>query len=136
MENTVEKQYPEKWQKRFAFYKEFGGPSTQAYHAECKKLSFSQRILIRGNIIAFFFGPIYFFVIGLWRKNLAILGIAIVANLIIALIEYMVGATLPEQMNTPIGFIFSAIWACTANYAYYLKETQNSKSWNPFEGIF
>ncbi|MBN3193006.1 DUF2628 domain-containing protein [Pectobacterium versatile] len=135
MENTVDKQYSKKWQTRFAFYNEFGGPNTLAHKNAFKNLSFLNRILIQSNFIAFFFGPIYFFVLGLWRKNLTLLGISIAINLIIALIEAIVDATLPEYMNLPIGLSISYLWAGTANYANYLKETKDSKSWNPFEGM-
>ncbi|MEQ9915003.1 DUF2628 domain-containing protein [Pectobacterium polaris] len=136
MENTtVEKQYSKKWQTRFAFYNEFGGPNTPAHKAAFKNLSFLNRILIQSNFIAFFFGLIYFFVLGLWRKNLTLLGIGIAINTVIAFIEAIVDAMLPEYMNLPIALSISYLWAGTANYAYYLKETQNSKSWNPFEGM-
>ncbi|KHN51234.1 DUF2628 domain-containing protein [Pectobacterium fontis] len=135
MENTAEKQYSKKWQTRFAFFDAFGGPSSPAYKAAFKNLTFLKRILIQGNFIAFLFGPIYFFVLGLWRKNLTLLGIVISISFIISFIEVVVDATLPKYMDTPIGLVFSSLWSLTVNYAYYLQETRNSKSWNPFEGM-
>ncbi|AOR64273.1 DUF2628 domain-containing protein [Pectobacterium wasabiae] len=136
MENTGEKQYSKKWQTRFSFYNEFGAPNTPAHKNALKNLSFFEKIRINFNFIAFFFGLIYFFVLGLWRKNLTLLAIAIAINLVITLIEVIFDATLPQHMNTPIGFAISVMWASAANYAYYLKETRDSKSWNPFEGMF
>ncbi|OCQ52284.1 hypothetical protein Ppb6_02357 [Photorhabdus australis subsp. thailandensis] len=50
-----------------------------------------------------------------------------------------------EQHDAPksLGYIymgmscmFAGIWGETANYAYYLKETVNSQSSNPFEGFY
>lgn len=135
MENTAEKQYTKTWQARFSFYNEFGAPNTPAHKNAFRNLKFLNRIRLQSNFIAFFFGPIYFFVIGLWRKNLTLLGITIAINIIIAVGEAILDAELPVFMNLPLSFAFSYLWAGTANYAYYLQETKNSKSWNPFEGM-
>ncbi|WP_235525385.1 DUF2628 domain-containing protein [Photorhabdus heterorhabditis] len=91
-----------------------------------------RRILLNMNFIAFFFGFIYFFVLGLWRKNLALLGIAVVVMMILGSIE----SELSFAVSTGVNCAFAAIWSMMANYAYYLKETVNSQSWNPFEGFF
>ncbi|ACX89150.1 DUF2628 domain-containing protein [Pectobacterium parmentieri] len=136
MENTVEKQYSKKWQTRISFYNEFGAPNTPAHKNALKNLSFFEKIRINFNFIAFFFGLIYFFVLGLWRKNLTLFAITIAIGIIVNFIQIIFDVTIPENMDTPIGLALSVMWGSTANYAYYLKETRNSKSWNPFEGMF
>ncbi|MFZ0155665.1 DUF2628 domain-containing protein, partial [Pseudomonas sp.] len=72
--------YSEKWQKRFAFFDAHGAPSEPGYKVALKALPFKQRVTINTNIIAFFFGPIYLFVLGLWKKNLTLIAIIVAVN--------------------------------------------------------
>ncbi len=58
-----------KWQERFAFFDQHGSPSSAAYKAALKAAPFGKRLLIGMNFIAFFFGPIYLFVLGLWKRT-------------------------------------------------------------------
>lgn len=67
--------YSAKWQERFDFFETYGAPNDPRYKEAVKTLpGFKKKILINANVIAFFFGPIYLFVLGLWKKNLALLG--------------------------------------------------------------
>ncbi|NWC10961.1 DUF2628 domain-containing protein [Pseudomonas agarici] len=53
-----------------------GAPNDPHYNPALKaRPTFGKKVLINTNIIAFFFGPIYLFVLGLWKKNLALIGI-------------------------------------------------------------
>lgn len=129
--------YPAKWQERFAFLDANGAPGTPSYKQAFKALPFMQRIKIGSSILAFLFGPIYFFILGLWRK--ALVGIAVVvATIVIDIIMY---ATLgPESraadfMSRMLGLAVTLIYTATANYAYYLKEVKCQDSWNFFEGL-
>ncbi|TNH43651.1 DUF2628 domain-containing protein [Photorhabdus luminescens] len=128
--------YPEKWQTRFAFFERNGAPKAPEYRAAMKAEPFMRRILLNMNFIAFFFGFIYFFVLGLWRKNLTLFGVAVGVVVILEIVERTLGIYIPPAVDMGIKFAFSAIWGTTANYAYYLKEKVNSQSWNPFEGFF
>lgn len=68
--------YSPKWQERFDFFETYGAPNDPRYKEAVKTLpDFKKKILINANVIAFFFGPIYLFVLGLWKKNLALIGI-------------------------------------------------------------
>ena len=106
---TTEKELSPKWQKRFDFFNKYGVRS---------------------------FGAIYFFVLGLWRKNLVLIGIIIISGVIM----YFVEATmqLPEVQIRAIDkvfqFGFAALYSLVANKAYYLHKVKGSRSWNPFEG--
>lgn len=128
--------YSERWQTRFAFFEQHGAPKTPEHKAAMKAEPSMRRMLLNMNFIAFFFGCIYFFVLGLWRKNLTLLGIAVVVMMILGGMEGVLGIELPFAAILAVQFSFAAIWSTTANYAYYLKETVKSKSWNPFEGLF
>lgn len=81
------------------------------------------------NIWAFFFGFIYFLILGLWRKALTLFAINIAIFTIIGFLPVNNGVI------NAIGIAINILWAMTANYAYYLKETKNDQSWNPFEGV-
>ncbi|MBK5074707.1 DUF2628 domain-containing protein [Budviciaceae bacterium CWB-B4] len=128
--------YSDKWQTRFAFFDQYGSPKTPEHKAAIKAEKPMRRILFSMNIIAFFFGFIYFFVLGLWKKNLVLFGIAIGIGIVIVVIETITGTYLPNGANTGINVACAMMWSMTANYAYYLKEVKGSDSWNPFEGIF
>ena len=87
------------------------------------------------NVIAFFFGPIYFFVLGLWKKNLALIGVIIAVNIVIGVIFAILGMDVPAALGTGLNVVFSMMYALTANYAYYLKEVKGEQGWNPFKGM-
>lgn len=124
-----------KWQERFAFFDNYGAPGTKEHAIAYKALSSRKRTVIEFNFIAFFFGPIYFFVLGLWRKNLTLLGIAITTSILIAGIEIFTGFILPNALIVGISGGFSTLYSMTANYGYYLECKKSSRSWNPFEGM-
>ncbi|KAA8997643.1 DUF2628 domain-containing protein [Affinibrenneria salicis] len=133
MDDNAGQKYPQRWQTRFAFFDKHGAPKTKEYKAAFKKEKIPARFLIGFNILAFFFGFIYFFVLGLWRKNLSLLAATVGIGFLAGILELITGHKVsPVALN----MVCALMWATTANYAYYLKETQNSKSWNPFEGTF
>jgi hypothetical protein len=137
MEVQAYANYPAKWRERFAFLDANGAPGTPTYKQAFKALPFLQRIKIQSSLLAFFFGPIYFFILGLWRK--ALVGLAItVAVFIIDVVLY--AALGPENrfadlVARMLGLAVTLIYAGTANYAYYLKEVKGQDSWNFFEGL-
>lgn len=135
MDTSHSKQYSAKWQERFAFFDTNGAPGTASYKSALKALPFGKRVLVNTNIIAFFFGFIYFFVLGLWRKNLALVGIAFAVGIVLGVIEMVLGGALPAAVNTIVNIVLALMWALTANYAYYLKEVKGLNGWNPFEGF-
>lgn len=135
MDTSHSKQYSAKWQERFAFFEKNGAPGTAQYKTALKALPFGKRVLVNGNIIAFFFGFIYFFVLGLWRKNLVLFGIAVAAGVVLGVIEMIIGTALPHGVNMGINIALALMWSMTANYAYYLKEVKGLDGWNPFEGF-
>ncbi|SQI44479.1 Protein of uncharacterised function (DUF2628) [Leminorella richardii] len=127
--------YSQKWQDRFAFFDQHGAPNTPEFKAALKAETFGRRILFNMNIIAFFFGFIYFFVLGLWKKNLVLAAIAIGVGLVLGIIEVATGFYLPRGADMGINFGLAMMWGITANYAYYLKEVKGLDGWNPFEGM-
>ncbi|MEC5344232.1 DUF2628 domain-containing protein [Brenneria populi] len=135
MKATETGKYAEKWQIRFNFFAQHGAPKTQEFRIALKKEKFFRRILINMNYYAFFFGCIYFFIIGVWRKNLSLIALTVAIGVIQIIVEKIIGMSLPNAVELPINILIAMMWGTTANYAYYLKEMKGGKSWNPFEGI-
>lgn len=128
--------YSAKWQERFNFFDTYGAPSDPRYKVALKALpGFKKKLLINGNVIAFFFGPIYLFVLGLWKKNLALLGIIVAINLVLSVIFALFGIEFPRPLTTGLNVAVSMTYALMTNYAYYLKEVKGEQSWNPFQGM-
>jgi hypothetical protein len=125
-----------KWQERFNFFDTYGSPSDPRYKAAIKTLpGFKKKMLINANVIAFFFGPIYLFVLGLWKKNLAMLGIILAINVVASVIFALLDMDFPKPLNTGLNVAVSMTYALMTNYSYYLKEVKGEQSWNPFQGM-
>lgn len=121
---------PKAWQERFTFYDRFGAPNTtpkarQAYRA----LPFLDKARLTVNIWAFLFGPVYFFVKGMWRKGLILLAVAV------ALVVVLIALDAPDNISRGAALIVPAFALTTANYAYYLHAVKGSQSWNIFQGF-
>ena len=128
--------YSTKWQERFDFFNTYGAPSDPRYKEAFKALpGFKKKILINANVIAFFFGPIYLFVLGLWKKNLALLGIFLAINIALSVIFAIIGMEFPRPLSTGLSIAMSMMYALMTNYAYYLKEVKGEQDWNPFKGM-
>lgn len=124
-----------KWQERFAFFDQYGAPTTSAHKEAFKALPANKKRLIQKNFIAFCFGPIYLFVLGLWRKNISFIVLMNVIDFAIGLAFAMADKEVPHGVNIGIGVGFAFTYMTITNYAYYLKQVKGSKSWNPFEGL-
>jgi hypothetical protein len=128
--------YSPKWQERFDFFETYGAPNDPRYKDAVKTLpGFKKKILINANVIAFFFGPIYLFVLGLWKKNLALLGIFLGINIVLSVIFAILGMEFPRPLNMGLNIAMSMMYALMTNYAYYLKEIKGEQGWNPFKGM-
>lgn len=123
-------QLPQVWQRRFAFFEAYGLPgSSSQSQAAFKALPFGKKLRLTTNLPAFFFGPIYYFVKGMWRKGLVLLAEAIG-------IAVLVAFNGPDSiLSRLLVFAYAALMMSTANYAYYLHAAKRSRSFNPFEGF-
>ncbi|WP_306363922.1 DUF2628 domain-containing protein [Nocardia sp. CC227C] len=123
-----------KWRERFAFFDANGHPGAPEYRQAMRGLSFGKQMRVGSNVVAFFFGPIYFFVLGLWKKNLSLLGIWLGVVVALVGLEAITGVTVSDLVARAVGFGMAALYMSTANYAYYLHRTRGIQGWNPFEG--
>lgn len=128
LRNDVE--VSESWRQRFEFFEEFGIPnSTPESRQAYRRLPLGAKFRLTSNLWAFLFGPIYFFVKGMWRKGLVLAGLAI------ALAVVVLGLGTPDLVDRAASLVVPALAMTTANYAYYLHAVMGSRSWNPFEGL-
>ena len=71
------------WQHRFAFFRAYGSPYSQNGLKALKQLPFGTSTSIRRNFWALFFGPIYFAILGLWKRGISLLGFCLVLNVVL-----------------------------------------------------
>ncbi|QWV02474.1 MAG: DUF2628 domain-containing protein, partial [Xanthomonas citri pv. citri] len=116
-----------KWQFRFDFYDRYGEPKSSTFKTAMRSLPFGQKVKLNMNFYAFFFGFIYYFILGMWRKALVLIGVSFTVGIICSF--------LPEYVLRSFGLAYSLLVGMTANYAYYLHKIKGSTSWNPLEGV-
>lgn len=124
-----------KWQERFSFFDAHGAPDSKGYKPALKQLPWKKKLRVNVNFIAYFFGPVYLFVLGLWKKNLALLGIMMLISIAVDVVFGLADRQTPKPLDVGLGIAFSMTYALTTNYAYYLKECRGEQGWNPFKGM-
>ncbi|MCO6522442.1 MAG: DUF2628 domain-containing protein [Snodgrassella sp.] len=137
MDNSTEEKFDfanwglsKTWQFRFEFFEDNGLPKlkpTAQYKENFKKLPFWSRVKIGGNFWSFFFGPLYFLCLGMWRKAISLTILLVLTDLIFSIFNFS---------DRGIGIINALICAQLANPAYYLHRVKKSKSFNIFEGLY
>ena len=109
--NMGYEQLKEKWRFRFQFFDANGAPGlfkkNMAYYSATRSLSFMNRVKISANFLALFFGPIYFFVLGMWRKNLSLIGIGLLLSSTLVIVDAFI--QLPDAFFRTIGFLMNAL---------------------------
>lgn len=115
-------------EERDAFFDTYGGPFSPGYRAAKREMPLLKRIFFNANPGAFFFGPLYFFFRGMWKKGIAFL----VPLLVLWTLEAVL--PIPHQYHI-FGMSSCFIQMSCANYAYYLKRVRGAEGWNPFEGM-
>jgi len=129
--------HPQRWAERFEFFDAHGVPGSPSYKEAFKKLTFMQRIKIGSNLPAFFFGPIYFLVIGLRRTAIATFGFACALIIVAVMADLLIpNARVADMIGRMAGLLVALVCAQVANYAYYRKEAKREEErWNFFKLI-
>ena len=120
---------PPSWHSRFAFFDAYGPAAGPPGPAALKNMCVGARVRRSGYPSAFFFGPIYFAVKGMWRKGLMLFGLTVVFNAL------LLALNVPSSFDMAIACGVGALYATTANYAWYLHVRNDNRSWNIFEGM-
>jgi len=116
-----------KWQFVFNFFNEHGAPDTASFRGAFNTLSFTEKISIRFNILAFVFGFIYFPVKGMIKSAVTIFLVDGVA----AVIREFV----PHYISFGVGTAAALAAGVTANYTYYRHVVLGEKDFNPFKSM-
>jgi hypothetical protein len=83
-----------------------------------KALSFGDRLKININFFALFFGAIYLFILGMWRKALVVIGI----NIALAIVTMF----LPDVVARMLFIAMNLLVASSTNYSYYLEQVKGA----------
>ena len=124
-----------KWRERFEFFETHGAIQTPEARAAFKALPYKKKLLINISWLGLFFGPIYFLILGMWKRALTMIGIALLITVIQVVFEVATGIEIPSAGNRGIDMAFAMLFAMTANYSYYLKQVKGDNDWNPFKGV-
>ena len=118
------------WRSRFDFFSAYGLPSSSPQaRAAYQRLPLRSKLRIRGNGPALVFGPIYYFVKGMWRKALTLLAVQIVLGVVLDAVG------VAGWVDSLLEAVFYVAMMLLANYAYFLHVVAGSRSWNPLEGF-
>lgn len=124
-----------KWRERFEFFEQYGAPSSPAARAAFKTLPSQKRRLINASWLGFFFGAFYFFALGMWKRGLTWVGIAIGITVLEGVFEYVTGVSIPRPVDFGITVGVAMTTAMTVNYSWYRHRCLGDKGWNPFKGL-
>lgn len=135
-ENSSTPSVSEAWKVKFDILQKIGADNQFIYKAmgaaEYKSLSFREKNKISFNILAFLFGPLYYFSKTMWAKGAAILGATWVLAALLTLVESVIGVALPAVVY----WIPSAvICAQLANYDYFRKVMHGETMWGALPNI-
>lgn len=108
----------ETWKRRFRLIEKAGG--VQMTHF--RDLSFGERMSINFNLLAFFFGPVYYLIKGLWRPAVAYL-------LIIVSLAVVLDVAGLDRLARSVGYGMAAVYSLRANLAYYRKTVLGEYAW-------
>lgn len=135
-ENSRTPSVSDAWKAKFDILHKIGADEKFIYNAmsstEYKGLRFKEKNKISFNVLAFFLGPLYYFIKTMWVKGTLILGATWILAALLTLVEAGIGVALPA-------FIYwippAVICAQLADYDYFRKVMFNEKLWSGLPSI-
>lgn len=124
------------WKSKFDIFHEIGADKQFIYKAmsspEYKGLGFKEKHKVSFHILAFLFGPLYYFFKAMWFKGAFLVGTTWVLAAVLTLVEAMIGVALPAVLYwiPP-----AVICAQLASYDYFKKVTAGEKLWSGLPSI-
>ncbi|MCX0500651.1 DUF2628 domain-containing protein [Erwinia billingiae] len=92
--------------------------SAPGFRQALKQLPFKQKGKINFNVIAYFFGPIYLFVLGLWKGNITLILIMAVVYTALSVVFSTMARAYPKYLDIDLGQGFNALYGIITNLAY------------------
>jgi hypothetical protein len=116
----------EKWRRRFAAIEKGGGEGVRWWRLpNAGQLTGEDRRLIFLNIWGFFFGPLYYLFLGMWRRAITLTLVVLVIDLILV----MAGYALNFPIDDYIWVVGSVFFSQSANRDYYRKTVLKRREW-------
>ena len=112
----------ESWKVKVHLLEKAGGVKLSKF----KELSFSERMKVNFNLIAFLLEPIYYAVKGMWKKGITFFAICVIVIAILSILLELAGL---ERFGNSLGYGAAAIFAVRANIDYYKKMVLNQNGW-------
>lgn len=113
----------DKWKQRFSAMHRAGGtrmPRLKELPPAERRKAFSF------NFLAFFFGPIYYAIKGMWKKGLALFVACAAAVIIVGIgLDHLGYGTVADGLRYGV----AAVFAVRANIDYYKKMLLNDNGW-------
>ena len=111
----------EKWKQRFRLIEKIGWhKGVWKNYWNFKQLPLGQRFSLFFNIWGFLFGPIYYFAKGMWVKALFLIGLYVLLNIVLALLDVDINV---------FQFAIPVYCASMANYDFYMLKVKG-KQWD------
>lgn len=107
------------WKARFHLIKRAGGPRLTQLKTLSKK---ERRKAFSLNILAFFFGPVYYLTKGMWRQALSL-------TLLCMLVIYALGVAGVNLDHMGLGVATGILFGMKANLDYYRKMVLCETKW-------
>ncbi|WDE13532.1 DUF2628 domain-containing protein [Thalassomonas haliotis] len=120
----------DKWRAKFELLEKVGADKQfifkAARGASFKALPFKQKQTISFNLLAFFFGPFYYFAKKMWHKGALLLAL----TWLCACLSFTIEITLNTKLDNILYWIIPAtICAQLANYDYFRFIVHQEKFW-------
>jgi hypothetical protein len=100
-----------------------------------KGLEFKKRWALNGILLthiwwAFFFGPLYYFAVGMWRKGLVLICAMLVLSIVIdVLFVVTTGQEMSDSLIKGVGFGFAYAVSSIATYDLYRLKVKKETFW-------
>lgn len=113
----------DKWKTKFKAISAAGGPKMTKF----KELSVPERRqAFSFNLLAFLFGPFYYFAKGMWKRGLTLFLAAAVLVVVLGMILEYFGF---GEFARALGYGVGAVFAVRANIDYYKKMVLEDHGW-------
>jgi hypothetical protein len=111
------------WKRKLKAIHKAGGPNLSNF----KNLSREDRNAVpRFNVLAFFFGPLYYVIKGMWKKGLTLFVLCFIGIVVLDTVMELIGL---GNFTRATRFAAAAVYAALANGDYYRKMVLGQNGW-------
>ena len=111
------------WKQRFKAMQKAGGPGMPKRSELSKE---ERKKLFHFSVLGFFFGPLYYFSKGMWKKGFTLCVLVVAGVTIVELVMAAVGL---KDFGRYLNVVGPAIFASRAHIDYYKKMVMKDRSW-------